>query len=292
MTVSHQRTYEISLHESRPQQALQLIRSIRPDRLGEDLAEGARQIYEVAERLEVAPAGPLATTPCGEETCGEIELTLPVHTGEGAVPEFQLRRTTSGQYAATVHYGDYRAIGQGYRALRRWVAGSAYHECGPVTEEYLVGPDSVLDPAELVTRIRVPVEADGPLSVMVAAPFDITCDRARYVLRRHGYTTVTEFNVRAAPATDHETEIGNYLVLGVWHPVLSRQALGVDRDAGLLMPHSVVIRAEGGGTRVVSADPTTTQAPTPAERLAQVRRRMRMDLEAALSELAGCASVR
>ena len=102
-------------------------------------------------------------------------------------------------------------------------------------------------------------------SLTVDLPFADTVDRVRGALRDQGFGVLTEIDVTETLRARLGEEMEDYVILGACHPPSARQALGVDRSIGLLLPCNVVVRAAAGGTVVEALDPqvmvTLTRRP-------------------------------
>jgi len=102
-------------------------------------------------------------------------------------------------------------------------------------------------------------------SLTVDLPFADAVDRARGALRDQGFGVLTEIDVTETLRARLGEEMEDYVILGACRPPSARQALGVDRSIGLLLPCNVVVRAAAGGTVVEALDPqvmvTLTRRP-------------------------------
>jgi len=102
-------------------------------------------------------------------------------------------------------------------------------------------------------------------SLTVDLPFADTVDRVRGALRDQGFGVLTEIDVTETLRARLGEEMEDYVILGACRPPSARQALGVDRSIGLLLPCNVVVRAAAGGTVVEALDPqvmvTLTRRP-------------------------------
>lgn len=102
-----------------------------------DLSDPDDADYEVAVPIALGPNGTLPDNP-DDVRCG----TAPAH------------------YAlVTTHRGPYEEIGAGYVALTEELDSLGHAVAGPASEVYLVGSDSGAAPADLVTEVRLPVDA-------------------------------------------------------------------------------------------------------------------------------------
>ncbi|MTE14321.1 DUF302 domain-containing protein [Nocardia sp. CT2-14] len=104
-------------------------------------------------------------------------------------------------------------------------------------------------------------------------------------LREHGFGVVTEFDVQAALRERTGEHIEEYLILGACNPQLAGRALATDREAGLLLPCNVVVRADQTGVLVEAADPALLVQVLARPELAAPAEETRRLLAAALSDL-------
>ncbi|MES9542159.1 MULTISPECIES: DUF302 domain-containing protein [unclassified Actinomadura] len=93
------------------------------------------------------------------------------------------------------------------------------------------------------------------ISVRLRRPFGETVDQVRRLLTDQGFGVLTEIDVRATLHEKLGESMEAYLILGACNPALAHQALGIDRQIGLLLPCNVVIRVDGDDTVVEALDP-------------------------------------
>ncbi|WP_327098130.1 DUF302 domain-containing protein [Nocardia vinacea] len=251
-------SYRVEVVESNTTTVLELRRSVHGDHAGDDIREGMRALYELAERTGIAPIGPPSTTYLGMLGPGmttEVDFGLPVTDGalDGTTAQVSLRRPEPTLCASIRHHGDYRHIGDAYRALDNWIRSSDYQPMGPPTEVYLVALDAAVRPGDLVTEIRRPIAAT--LAVRVQALFADTVSALRKALAEQGFGIMTEIDVRATLHTKLGVRMDDYLILGACNPILAQRALTADPRVGLLLPCNVVIRTDGDTTLVEAVDP-------------------------------------
>ena len=88
---------------------------------------------------------------------------------------------------------------------------------------------------------------------------DITYDEAvpkvKEAFRAQGFGTLTEINVRATLEEKLGEDMEPYIILGACNPHLAHQALGIEREIGLLLPCNVVVRVDGDTCLVQALDP-------------------------------------
>ncbi|WP_433520179.1 DUF302 domain-containing protein [Nocardia pseudovaccinii] len=252
-------SYRVAVTESSPTTLLELRRTVRAAHAGDDIDAGMRALYELAARTGLAPAGPPSTTYLGmfgPDATTEVDFGLPVTDAilDGTAERIGLRHLEPTLFASTRHRGDYRCIGDAYRALDDWISSSNYQPIGPSTEVYLVAPDAAVRPSDLVTEIRRPVTA--ALAVRLPALFADAVLELRKALAEKGFGIITEIDVRATMRMKLGVQMDEYLILGACNPVLAHRALTADPRVGLLLPCNVVVRAADDDTTLVeAADP-------------------------------------
>jgi uncharacterized protein (DUF302 family) len=111
--------------------------------------------------------------------------------------------------------------------------------------------------------------------------------RVTAALKDQGFGVLTSIDMQAALRDRIGAQIENYVILGACNPTLSHQALGIDRQIGLLLPCNVVVRADGPGHALVEAlDPQTMVQVTGRAELKGVADEASRRLRVALDQLA------
>jgi uncharacterized protein (DUF302 family) len=284
-------SYQIDVTDTVPGSVFTLRRVIRSDQVGTDISAGLAELYAEVEAGGLHPAGPPTVTYLDPLVPGEpmsVDVGVPVgpgggypRPGEGA----HVIARHSRPVARTVHHGGYAGIGDAYRALDDWIFSHGYRSAGPPTETYLVGPDTAPDPAAYRTEVSIPVRPSIGLSVRVPDGFAAVVERTREALRAGGFGVLTEIDVRATLHDRIGVDTEDFLILGACEPNLAERALDVDRQAGLLLPCTVAVRAEEDGTVVEALDPAVLVRATGLAELEPVAVEARERLAAALAAL-------
>jgi uncharacterized protein (DUF302 family)/effector-binding domain-containing protein len=287
--------YRVDVCEAVPQAMLRLPRQIRPDRLGEDIAEGMRELTATARRAGLTTNGaPTITFPerllPDETTLVDFAVPIEPASALGLGPDAEVVVLPGTLVARTSHRGDYGGIATAYRALREWILQAGYRPAGPPTEAFLVGPDEASDARLLVTEIRMPIASEPAITVYLPTPFEKSLTLTREALQRHGFGILTEIDVRGTLQEKLGENLEPFVVLGACNPPLASRALHIDRQAGLLLPCNVVVRAYGAGALVEAADPETLVRITGQPDLAGVAGQARRLLTATLFELRAAAA--
>lgn len=286
--------YRVDLCETAPQTLVRIPLEIRPTLLAEGIAGGLHRITEVAARAGLTASGSPTITFHRELPAGDtvsVDFALPIEPAPALGPSSgaELVIQPPMLVARTSHRGPYTELDAAYQALRSWLEENGCTPTGPPTEAYLVGPDEISDPHQLITEIRVPIAPAPTLVAHLAAPFDRACRRVREVLRHQGFTILHETDLRALLGDTAGEQVEEYLLLTVYDPGLTVRALAADRRAGLHMPCSMTIRAEGSGVLVEIADPQQQMAMLHEPALAEVGVLARRRFAAALDALAETA---
>ncbi|WP_063053778.1 DUF302 domain-containing protein [Nocardia arthritidis] len=126
------------------------------------------------------------------------------------------------------------------------------------------------------------------LSTTLHTSFDDAVDRTRAALSEQGFGILTEIDVRATLKAKLDENMEDYLILGACNPPLAHDALGVDRQIGLLLPCNVVVRRnpESESEVIVEAmNPQLMVQVTNEPALQPVASRAAAKLEAAIESL-------
>lgn len=123
-------------------------------------------------------------------------------------------------------------------------------------------------------------------TIRLKTTFAKASERVRAALQEQGFGVLTEIDVQATLRNKLGEEIEDYVILGACNPQLAYQALGVDRQIGLLLPCNVVVRADGAETVVEMLDPQVMVTVTGRDELAPVADEAAQRLRAALDALA------
>lgn len=94
------------------------------------------------------------------------------------------------------------------------------------------------------------------LAVQSPLDFDQCLNAVRCILQNESFEIISETYLPKGSDRDSGPERRRLAVLVVWSTLFARQALSVDRDAGLLMPFSISVMEGETGSMVASADST------------------------------------
>lgn len=80
------------------------------------------------------------------------------------------------------------------------------------------------------------------LSKFVRTSFKETLIRLKRELRNEDFIVLKELDLRNILSKKLEVEIGNYRIIHIYNPLITYNALLADKDIGLMLPFSIVIR--------------------------------------------------
>jgi uncharacterized protein (DUF302 family) len=126
-------------------------------------------------------------------------------------------------------------------------------------------------------------------TIHLKTTFAEASERVRDALQEQGFGVLTEIDVQATLRNKLGEEIEDYVILGACNPQLAYQALGVDRQIGLLLPCNVVVRSDGAETVVEMLDPQVMVTVTGRDELAPIAGEAAQRLRAAMDALATVA---
>ena len=126
------------------------------------------------------------------------------------------------------------------------------------------------------------------LSTTLRTSFDDAVRLTREALAEQGFGVLTEIDMKATLKAKLGEDMEDYLILGACNPPLAHRAVNVDRQLGLLLPCSVVVRSDpnASGTVLVEAmDPQLLVDVTGEAELRPVADEVATKLQAAIDAL-------
>ncbi|MBF6456091.1 MULTISPECIES: DUF302 domain-containing protein [Nocardia] len=130
------------------------------------------------------------------------------------------------------------------------------------------------------------------LSTTLHTGFDEAVDAVREALAGQGFGILTDIDMAATLKAKLGHDMENYRILGACNPPLAQQAVGIDRQIGLLLPCNVVVRSDPHDTgliRVEAMNPELMVEVTSDPRLRPVAADAGARLAAALETLDSAA---
>ncbi len=287
--------YRVDVCEVPPQALLRLPRAIRTDRPGEDITAGMRELFATVARSGLTASGPTAITYTDTERSAvatSVDFRVPVEPAAelSLASGAEVLVTPGTTVARACHHGGYRGLGAAYRSLAEWVDRNAYRIIGPPTEVYLVGPDEVSDPRQLVTEIRLPVAPSPTIVTRVLSDFDTALNRTRNALRSNGFTILAEVDLNSARYDGRTRRLAHHTILEVCRRNLLVAELADDDRADMIVPHPVVVRERRETVVVEAVDPAIWARALGDEELLTLAADSRRHLIAAIDDLATTAT--
>ena len=92
-------------------------------------------------------------------------------------------------------------------------------------------------------------------STVLDAPYEQAIAQVKAALKAEGFGVLSEINVTQTLNEKIGVEMPPYVILGACNPPLAHRALTAEPEIGLLLPCNVVVRVDGGQTRVDVVDP-------------------------------------
>ncbi|MHB8394061.1 MAG: DUF302 domain-containing protein [Candidatus Dormibacteria bacterium] len=88
------------------------------------------------------------------------------------------------------------------------------------------------------------------------APFEQVCDQVLEAFRAQGFGVLTTVDVQEVMRQKLQKEVSPYRIYGICNPQLADRALAISPEVGVMLPCSVVVRAEGSHSQVHVLSPT------------------------------------
>lgn len=124
------------------------------------------------------------------------------------------------------------------------------------------------------------------LRTTMAVGFDEALARVPAALAAEGFGVLSEIDVQATLAKKLGVDIRRYRILGACNPPFAHAALGIDLEAGLMMPCNVVVyEGDDGKAVVLAVDPTKSAAALGDPRLVELAIAVRDRLGRVLASL-------
>jgi len=119
----------------------------------------------------------------------------------------------------------------------------------------------------------------------VGLGFDDAIARVTEALAKEGFGVLTEIDVAATLKKKLGLDMPPYRILGACNPQFAHQAIEFEPQIGALLPCNVVVREEGGKTRVDIMDPRSVLQLVERPEIEGIATQVRKRLERVLAAL-------
>jgi uncharacterized protein (DUF302 family) len=119
----------------------------------------------------------------------------------------------------------------------------------------------------------------------VGLGFDEAIKRVTEELAKEGFGVLTEIDVKATLKKKLDIDVAPYRILGACNPQFAHKALQLEPQIGALLPCNVVVREEGGKTRVDVMDPRAVLQLVERPEIEGIAAEVRQRLERVLASL-------
>jgi uncharacterized protein (DUF302 family) len=117
----------------------------------------------------------------------------------------------------------------------------------------------------------------------VGLGFDEAIKRVTEELAKEGFGVLTEIDVKATLKKKLDIDVAPYRILGACNPQFAHKAMELEPQIGALLPCNVVVREEGGKTRVDIMDPRAVLQLVGRPEIAEIAGEVRKRLERVLA---------
>jgi uncharacterized protein (DUF302 family) len=117
----------------------------------------------------------------------------------------------------------------------------------------------------------------------VGLGFDEAIKRVTEALAKEGFGVLTEIDVKATLKKKLDIDVAPYRILGACNPQFAHKAMQLEPQIGALLPCNVVVREEGGKTRVDIMDPRAVLQLVGRPEIAEIAGEVRKRLERVLA---------
>jgi uncharacterized protein (DUF302 family) len=99
------------------------------------------------------------------------------------------------------------------------------------------------------------MDADYAFRARLDVPYEKALEKVEAALSAQGFGILTVVDMKSTLKEKLNAEFRKYSILGVCNPPLAQRALADDLDAGLVLPCTVVVHEDEGGSVVTIANP-------------------------------------
>lgn len=115
--------------------------------------------------------------------------------------------------------------------------------------------------------------------------FEQACDQVLEAFREEGFGLLTTVDVQQVLRSKLQREVTPYRIFGICNPQLADRALSVSPEVGVMLPCSVVVRADGSRVQVHVLSPRVVEDLSPEGQLKEVMAEADLRVQAAMERL-------
>jgi uncharacterized protein (DUF302 family) len=119
----------------------------------------------------------------------------------------------------------------------------------------------------------------------VGLGFDEAIKRVTEELAKEGFGVLTEIDVKATLKKKLGIDVAPYRILGACNPQFAHKAMELEPQIGALLPCNVVVREDGGKTRVAVMDPRSVLQLVERPEIETIASEVRQRLERVVAAL-------
>ena len=146
-----------------PQLAAAIHITVLRSKIRSVMGPGLREILKAVKAQSIGPTGPWFTHQFkADPKTYDLDICVPVSAAVRSVGRVEKREIPGLKVVQTVYQGDYERLAEAWAEFNEWIEANGHPVATDFYERYIVGPESVPDPAEWRTELRRPVLAKLP----------------------------------------------------------------------------------------------------------------------------------
>lgn len=119
----------------------------------------------------------------------------------------------------------------------------------------------------------------------LSCSFDEAAERILPLIADHGFSIVTQIDLKEKFSQKLGIDCGQYIVLGLCNPMLAHQAVMAEPDVGLFFPCNMIVYEIEDGVAVAVMKPSEMMDMIENKKLREVASEVEAELDALFSEI-------
>lgn len=130
---------------------------------------------------------------------------------------------------------------------------------------------------------------ESEIKAILNEEYDVVVEKTVKALKNEGFGVITEINVKKTLKEKLDVDFERYIILGACNPALSKRALDIEREIGLLLPCNIIIQEleEGKATKVTAIDPEKMFEMIESPQMEPIVREVKSRLQRVIVSLTG-----